>query len=208
MTLSYTAEQRAKIAEAEQIKRAVAKPLKAANRLEKKARQKALIQSEAPNKRDPRQVDAGFMSWLHVDLPCIGCLIEGPGPVGYATIEAAHLKMSIHAKGWKKAGLGPRTHDARCAPLCQWHHRISRNSCDVGGQANFWARMGLGDDVADFCAELFHAYRTHDDGAVVVRAWAAAGLSGRALGTEDRPSDWVRDAPKSFETPSPTKVIP
>lgn len=185
MTLTLTAEARAIIAEADRLKKAARKPAKLADKLERRDRRKALAESTAANKRDPRQHDAGFMSWLHADLPCIGCLIEGPGPVGYATIEAAHQKISIAAKGWKKAGLGPRTHDARCCPLCAWHHRISRNSCDVGGQANFWARMGIGDDVADFCAELLHAYRTHDDGAEVVRSWAAAGLSGRAKKPED-----------------------
>lgn len=196
MAISFTADQRATLDEAARIKREAAKPVKAANRLEKRERRKALAESAAPNKRDPRQLDAGFMSWLHVDLPCIGCLIEGPGPVGYGAIEAAHQKMSIHAKGWKKAGLGPRTHDVgRCCPLCAWHHRLSRNSCDVGGQTNFWARMGIGDDVADFCAELFHAYRTHDDGAAVVRAWAAAGLAG---GASSRPTGQLRDALESL----------
>lgn len=138
--------------------------------------QTALKESTAPNKRDPRQVDAAFMSWLHVDLPCIGCLIEGPGPVGFATIEAAHQKMSIAAKGWAKAGLGPRTHDVgRVCPLCTWHHRLARNSCDTGGQAKFWARMGLFDDVADFCRDLYAAFKADEPGREVVLAYVAAG---------------------------------
>jgi hypothetical protein len=196
--ITLTAEARAIIAEADRLKKEARKPAKLADKLDRRERRKALAESTAPNKRDPRQHDAGFLSWLHVDLPCIGCLIEGPGPVGYGAIEAAHQKLSIDAKGWKKAGLGPRTHDARCVALCSWHHTVAANACDKG-QRQFWDRLGIGDGVADLCAELFHAYRTHDDGVVVVRAWAAAGVSGRAKKPGEGPSDWVRADLKSDE---------
>lgn len=151
-----------------------------ARRAESKERQKAVIASTAPGKRDPRQRDAAFLSWLHEDIPCLGCLIEGPGPVAYATIEACHLKISIAAKGWAKAGLGNRTHDHRCAPLCAWHHRLAANSCDTGGQLKFFTRLGLGTDVADFCRELFDAFKAGNSGRDVVMAWVVAARANRA----------------------------
>lgn len=177
--INLTAEQREIVAQAKAITKDSQSDRNRALRAERKERRKALAESAAPNKRDPRQHDAGFLAWLHVDLPCIGCLIEGPGPVGFATIEACHQKLAIAAKGWAKSGLGPRTHDHKCAPLCQWHHTIAANACDKG-QRQFWDRLGLGDHVADFCADLFHAYRTHEDGASVVRSWATGGKAGRS----------------------------
>ena len=196
--ITLTAEQREIVAQGKAITKASNAERNKALRAERKERRKQLAESAAPNKRDPRQLDAGFMSWLHVDLPCIACLIEGPGAVEYANIEAAHQKVAIAAKGWSKGGLGPRVHDGgRTCPLCAWHHTIAANACDKG-QRQFWDRLGLGDDIADFCRDLYTAYRAHDDGATVVRSWAAAGLSGRVLGRED---GQLRDEHESSANP-------
>lgn len=127
---------------------------------------------EGAGQRDPRQKNDAFLSWLHVDTDCIACLIEGrpanPGP-----IEAAHQKLAISAKGWREGGLGPRIHDARCCPLCAWHHRLAPNSCDTGGQRKFWDRLGLGDGVADFCSDLYAAFRTDEPALPIIQRWAA-----------------------------------
>ncbi len=180
MTLQLTAEQRAIVAQAKEITKGSQSERNRALRAERKERRKQLAESAAPNKRDPRQHDAGFLAWLHVDLPCIGCLIEGPGPVGYGEIEACHQKVAIASKGWSKGGLGPRVSDARACPLCVWHHRLAGNSCDTGGQRKFWDRVGLGDEVATFCAELYSAYRCHEYGEPIILGWAAAGKAARS----------------------------
>jgi hypothetical protein len=174
MTLR-TLEERTVLEQAGKIKKRESQARARARAAQRRETQAVLKESSAPNKRDPRQREAEFVSWLHVDLPCIGCLIEGPGPVGYANIEAAHQKQSIAAKGWTKSGLGPRTHDAKACPLCAWHHRLARNSCDTGGQAKFWIRLGIGDDVADFCSDLFAAFKADEPGRPIVQAYAAAG---------------------------------
>lgn len=124
---------------------------------------------EGAGQRNPRERDAAFLAWLHVDTDCIACLIEGrpaePGP-----IEAAHQKLAIASRGWREGGLGPRIHDARCAPLCTWHHRLAPNSCD-NGQRKFWDRLGLGDAVADFCADLHAAFKSGTPAMSVIRAY-------------------------------------
>lgn len=175
MALTRTLEERRAIEIANGVKKRESQERARARAAQRRQTQAAIKESAAPNKRDPRQKEAAFMAWLHIDLPCIGCLIEGPGPVGHANIEAAHQKQSIAAKGWSKSGLGPRTHDFKACPLCIWHHRLARNSCDVGGQAKFWDRLGIGDDVADFCRDLFAAFRADEPGRPVVLAYAAAG---------------------------------
>ena len=177
MTLTRTLEERRAIELADKVKKRESQERARARAAQRRESQAARDAAPTPNQRDPRQKDAGFLSWLHEDLPCIGCLVEGPGPVGYATIEAAHQKVAIATKGWGKAGLGPRTHDSRACPLCAWHHRIARNCCDVGGQAKFWERLGIGDDVADFCRDLFEAFRQGQPGRPIVLAYAAAGRS-------------------------------
>ena len=121
--------------------------------------------------RDPRQADAAYLAWLHVDTDCIACLIEGR-PADAGPIEAAHQKLAIASRGWREGGLGPRIHDARCAPLCAWHHRLAPNSCDTGGQRKFWDRLGLGDAIADFCADLKAAFDQGRPAMSVIVQWA------------------------------------
>jgi hypothetical protein len=149
---------------------------KARQRKERKAQAiahiKAVTASSAPGKRQPRERDSQFMSWLHQDIPCIACLIEGQGPSEARHIEAAHQKLAIAAKGWSNGGLGPRVSDARCVALCAWHHRLAPNSCDTGGQRKFWDRLGIGDNVADLCRSLHATFLAGGDGAAVVYRFA------------------------------------
>lgn len=125
---------------------------------------------EGRGQRDPRRQDAAYLSWLHQDIPCVACTIEGPAPIrGSANpIEAAHLKFAEAKAGWREGGLGPRIHDARCIPLCAWHHRLTPNSCDIGGQRKFCDRLGI--DAPALCAALHAAFTQGRSGAAVVRA--------------------------------------
>lgn len=116
---------------------------------------------EAKGQRDPRQTDAAYLSWLHEDTVCIACLIEGEpmNPHGLPNrIEAAHQNLAIAGKGWRERGGGKRIHDARTVPLCTLHHTGLPNACD-NGQRKFWDRLGLGDDIADFAAALYAAFK-------------------------------------------------
>jgi hypothetical protein len=134
---------------------------------------------EAKGQRDPRVIDPAFLSWLHVDTACIACLIEGrpANPHGLqSTIEAAHQNLAIAGKGWRERGGGKRIHDARCVPLCTLHHPGLPNACD-NGQRKFWDRLGLGDEIADFCADLFAAFKADAPAMPVIQQWAAAGRS-------------------------------
>ena len=131
---------------------------------------------EAKGQRDPRQVDPLFLAWLHVDVDCIACLIEGRphNPHGLPnTIEAAHQNLAIAAKGWRERGLGKRIHDARCVPLCTLHHTGLPNACD-NGQRKFWDRLGLGDGIADLCRDLHAAFTTDEPAMPIIRAYAAS----------------------------------
>lgn len=180
MALSRTLEERRAIELAATVKKRESQERARARAAQRRESAAARKEAPADNQRDPRQKDAAFLAWLHEDLPCIGCLVEGPGPVGYATIEAAHQKVAIAAKGWGKGGLGPRVHDlGRTCPLCAWHHRVAANSCDVGGQRKFWDRIGLGDDVADFCRALADAFLAERPGRAVVTSFAAAAIATR-----------------------------
>lgn len=132
---------------------------------------------EGKGQRDPRQTSPAFLAWLHVDTACIACLIEGKpaNPHGLqSTIEAAHQNLAISGKGWRERGGGKRIHDARCVPLCTLHHTGLPNACD-NGQRKFWDRLGLGDQIADFCADLFAAFQADRPAIDVIRQYAAAG---------------------------------
>lgn len=165
-----TLEQRQILDQAAKIRRDEKKALGKSRKQDKRATARARAEAPAPGQRDPRQLDEAFVAWLHDGIPCIAGLIEGgcAGP-----IEAAHQKLAIAGKGWAGTGLGPRAHDARCAPLCARHHRLAPNSCDTGGQRKFWDRLGLGDGVADLCRALHAAFLAGQPGGPVVRGFVS-----------------------------------
>jgi hypothetical protein len=168
--MRFTVEERATIAEAKRIERA-------ARERAKKARP-ARVSPTAAGQRRPRERDIGYLSWLHEDLPCIACMIEGPprrvsGFSASMPIEAAHQKHTDR----RGPALGRRPSDAASCPLCSWHHRLAPDACDPA-QRKFWDRLGV--NVGDFCRALYSAYQANQDGATIVRHFARAR---RARGT-------------------------
>ena len=116
--------------------------------------------------------DHDYLRWLHCGIPCVACLIEQLPPSPTSALEAAHQKLGISSRGWHEGGSGVRVSDDRCVVLCRWHHRLAPNACD-NGQRAFWDRLGVGDRVADLCAELYAAYQAGQSGGAVVRGFIA-----------------------------------
>lgn len=114
--------------------------------------------------KTPRERDGDYLAWLHEDVPCIACLILGPGPEKHCHIEAAHQKAQDAERGWHKL-MGRKVHDRQCVALCAWHHRIAPNCCDPA-QGKFWALLGV--DVIAFCDDLYRAFANGDQGQFVV----------------------------------------
>ncbi|MDP1598976.1 hypothetical protein [Phenylobacterium sp.] len=110
------------------------------------------------------EADAGFMSWLHdSELTCVACEIEGPPTADQLKgepnpMEVAHQRVD----GWKK---GVKGHDRNSCILCRWHHQLAPNACDKG-QRQFWARLRV--EASDFVTALHQAYRSGNDGQVVI----------------------------------------
>ena len=126
--------------------------------------------------RARRDVDETYIGWLHVDLPCIACLLFGETA---ARIEAAHQKINAPTRGVQKR-LGVRPSDMWCVPLCESHHRSGPLRCDPA-QAKFWGTVGLNSDqVADFCIALYRAFEAEADGAAIVRDFASLAAAQRA----------------------------
>lgn len=148
------------LGEARAIKRREARALKASR--------PASAATGAFGQRAPRRKERDYLAWLHEDIPCVACLIDGGRPIG--PIEAAHQKLAI-AGFWKEGGGGMRTHDERCVPLCRWHHRIDVNACD-NGQRKFWDRLGVRDEVVTLCRELHDAFKWNQSGEAVVRRFS------------------------------------
>ena len=133
-----------------------------------------IANTTALRQREPQQRDAGYLAWLHKDIPCIACLLEGPPSlIGMFTrIEAAHIKIGVPGRaGWVEGGRGKRVSDRRCCALCAVHHRLAGDACDVNQRA-FFDRLGLGDHFADFIDALYFAYEKGViPGRLVVLEW-------------------------------------
>jgi len=160
--MRFTLEERATIAEARRIERA-------ARKRSKKARP-ARVAPTATGQRRPRERDLGYLNWLHEDLPCIACMIEGPPRRSQASSPSNHIEAA-HQKHTDLRGpaLGKRPSDAASCPLCSWHHRLAPDACDPA-QRKFWDRLDV--NVSDYCRALYSAYQVSQDGADIVHRFA------------------------------------
>ena len=120
----------------------------AAQRKARLARKAALKQSTAPNKREERETDAGFLAYLRRQ-PCEAAhLGDCSGP-----IEAAHIRFS-DGKNGRNPGMGRKNHDRHANPLCNHHHQRDQHA---GAERAFWQRLGK--DAYETAARHFARYR-------------------------------------------------
>lgn len=123
-----------------------------------------------------RDRDHDYLAWLHDGLDCIACLRFGATG---APIEAAHQKIQAPDRGLNRK-LGVRPDDWQTVPLCQSHHTGGPICCDPA-QGKFWALVGLAPAaVADFCSELYAAFKAGLPGNPIVHRFAALAVEGRA----------------------------
>jgi hypothetical protein len=114
----------------------------------RRARSEALKASRAPNKRDERERDPGFLAYLR-RCPCEAAHLGGcEGP-----IEAAHIRFSDGANG-RNPGMGRKNHDRNANPLCRHHHQHDQHKRN---ERAFW--LSLGKDAYATAAGHMRAYR-------------------------------------------------
>jgi hypothetical protein len=120
----------------------------AARKKARQARAAALRASAAPNKREERERDPGFLAYLRRQ-PCEAAHLGGcSGP-----IEAAHIRFS-DGPGRRNPGAGRKNHDRHANPLCRHHHQHDQH---CRAERAFWA--ALGKDAYERAAAHFAAYR-------------------------------------------------
>lgn len=134
------------------------------------------VGKRAPEQRQPRERDPGYLAFLR-RLPCIAGLL-GDGDCEGAT-QAAHLRFSDHKQGRTNPGLQSKPSDRHATPLCAGHHLRDQHA---GEERAFWNRLGI--DPGDLSNALYAAYLAGEDGAAAMRRFCPAEYSraGRALG--------------------------
>lgn len=124
----------------ERAARAVVKKFDAERRKAHKARKseaiRAVIESVAPNKRQPREEAAPYLKWLRRQ-PCAIC--------GSTPSDAAHLRFNNPDAGRMNPGAGRKSHDRHANPLCRRHHSEQH---DAGDEAAWWASYRLDGDAS------------------------------------------------------------
>ena len=120
----------------------------AAQRRARKARSEALKASQAPNKREERQLDRGFLAYLRRQ-PCEAAHLGGC----LGAVEAAHIRFN-DGPGRQNPGAGRKNHDRNATPLCRHHHQHDQHT---RSERSFW--RDLGKDAYDTAAGHYAAYR-------------------------------------------------
>lgn len=105
---------------------------------------RAMVESKAPGKRDPRQRDNGYLAFLR---RC-ACAICGSTPS-----DAAHLRFTNPAVGRINPGMGRKSHDRFAVSLCRTHHTEQHAE---GNEPRWWASHGI--DPGKLAASLYAAF--------------------------------------------------
>lgn len=126
---------------------------------------RAIVESKAPNKRQPRERDNGYLAFLR-RLPCVACVKLG-GSCG--PTQAAHLRFSDAARGRINSGMQQKPSDRWATPLGAGHHAEQH----AGNERAFWDRLGI--DAGDLCEALYAAFLAGHDAEPVVRRFGGAG---------------------------------
>ena len=166
---NLTQEERKALAAAQARVRELLDPIKEAQRIKaaklKRERNRA-AGKRAPEQRQPRELDAGYLAFLR-RLPCVAGVM-GHGDCQGAT-QAAHLRFSDASRDRRNPGLGNKPHDRHATPLCAHHHLRDQHARQ---EQAFW--NGLGVDPGDLSAALYAAYQAGEDGLAVLRRFAPA----------------------------------
>lgn len=116
---------------------------------------RALVASKAPNKRQPRERDNGYLAWLRRQ-PCAVC--------GSTPCDAAHLRFANPSVGRTNPGMGCKPHDRHATALCREHHTEQHAA---GNEARWWASKGI--DPDRLSARLYAAYLAAHEAPAVIR---------------------------------------
>lgn len=120
-----------------------------AMRKSRKDRSDALRASRAPNKREEREREPGFLAYLRRQ-PCEAAYLgDCSGP-----IEAAHIRYSDASKGSVNPGMQRKNHDRFANPLCRHHHQHDQHT---RRERAFWG--DLGKDAYERAEIHFAAYQ-------------------------------------------------
>lgn len=102
----------------------------------------------------PRQRSGDHLKFIR-SLPCVVCGSRN-------NIHAAHIRMANRVYGKRDtAGVGAKSDDKFCTPLCAEHHHEQH----TGGEAEFWKRHGLD---PFFISTALYAHSGDEDAAVDV----------------------------------------
>lgn len=100
--------------------------------------------------RQPREECPAFLAFVR-RRPCVACGAPPPS-------QAAHVRYSDAARGHVNPGVGAKSDDRRCVPLCADCHLDAPDSQHrTGDERKFWARVGTDPDEvaarlwAQFC---------------------------------------------------------
>lgn len=121
---------------------------------------RAIVASNAPGRRNPRQRDNGYLAFLR-RLPCA---IDGAKPS-----DAAHLRFTNLSAGRTNPGLAKKPHDRFAVPLC----RVCHTDQHANNEARWWAGHGIDPDA--LASALYAAFLAGQDGEPVVRRFARVG---------------------------------
>lgn len=107
------------------------------------------------NQRQPRQEDPKHLALIR-QCPCICC--------GRSPSEAAHVRMSDHARGKPITGMRQKPDDRWTVPLCHRDHMHQHTR----GERVYWEAHGL--DPIDIAIQLYAATGDVDAMTAIVRS--------------------------------------
>lgn len=170
MTLLHDKERRDALRQAKAAVRDLERPEREARKIQQaqrraqRERRPPKVEHERAKPKGGRERDNTYLAALRGQRCCVGPIMGDPCE---GRTDPAHIRFSDHKAGRTNPGMGAKSDDRWCLPVCRKHHEAQHA---YGDERKWWA-VEVGADPTDLARDYYRAHETDGDFEAVLRRY-------------------------------------